>query len=211
MEEYTWDETYARRVLHAYRQFLALVKTKKDWRTLNLCPSEDVDKMWKCHIMDTTNYVHDCVLLCGCVIGRSYPNNVADEARRRSTALALVSRFGHQDVDKSSDGPWKECFPEVEAAPAPLVTPKMEPPNEDGRLTIRLRDATGEETLFQIKTTTEMGKVRASYATRKKVDPKTILLVLADGSRQVMDGDCPRLLGFQDNACVDVIMLPEQK
>ena len=95
MKKFGWDEQYARRVLNGYRQYLSLIEQKGndmagtgtvDNTLSNLTQiyypcCHDVDKMWQEHILDTTNYIHDCLLLCGRFVGRTrnlndyYDNN----------------------------------------------------------------------------------------------------------------------------------------
>ncbi len=59
MRTYSWDETKARKILTAYRQFIILKKELKDWDSKLLSPCQLVDQMWHCHILDVVNYCHD--------------------------------------------------------------------------------------------------------------------------------------------------------
>ena len=53
---------------------------------------------------------------------------------------------------------------------------------EDGTLTVRVKDQTGEETFFKVKKTTKMGKVFEAYAGRKGLQLSSLRFLL-DGER----------------------------
>lgn len=97
MRVHGWDEDHARRVLTAYKQFLALKKEKKDYYAKEITPSVEVEKMWKEHICDMGNYWHDCQLLCGHVINYD-PDESVDEnvkaSRTKNTIAAMKAKFG---------------------------------------------------------------------------------------------------------------------
>jgi hypothetical protein len=98
---YGWSESRTRKVLKAYRQFLELKKIKGDWNAETLSPSTDVDLMWHQHILDVVSYSHDCMLLCGHVVGHNPDGGLDDEARaerRKTTVGALKEHFG-EEVD----------------------------------------------------------------------------------------------------------------
>jgi hypothetical protein len=101
MRAYGWSESRTRKVLKAYRQFLELKKIKGDWNAETLSPSTDVDLMWHQHILDVVSYSHDCMLLCGHVVGHNPDGGLDDEARaerRKTTVGALKEHFG-EEVD----------------------------------------------------------------------------------------------------------------
>jgi hypothetical protein len=119
MKFYGWDELYCRRVLKAYRQFLIIKEKKKDWNAVLLLPSVDVNEMWHQHILDVNNYIHDCMLLCGHVLGHNPDTKISDEkevtskkndSRYTRTKMALEEYFDDQEIDKTKDGVWKEVF-----------------------------------------------------------------------------------------------------
>lgn len=119
MKFYGWDELYCRRVLKAYRQFLLIKEKKKDWNAVLLLPSVDVNEMWHQHILDVNNYIHDCMLLCGHVLGHNPDTKLSDEkdssnkkndSRYARTKMALEEYFDDHELDKTKDGVWKEIF-----------------------------------------------------------------------------------------------------
>ncbi|KAL7560933.1 hypothetical protein ACA910_022424 [Epithemia clementina (nom. ined.)] len=117
MNKYGWTEGHARRVLQGYKQFLALVTAKSDCHSDNRdfvleqppgdiiqtyypC-STDVDLMWQEHILDTTNYLHDCLFLCGRFIARSRDSANSHsqenkEERDETVRMELKAMFGNQ-------------------------------------------------------------------------------------------------------------------
>jgi hypothetical protein len=98
MRAYCWNESKARKVLNAYRQFLSLKKETKDWNDNILSPCYLVDQMWQIHILDVVNYCHDMMLLCGHVVGYN-PDCALDHVekqKREETTHALLERFGSE-------------------------------------------------------------------------------------------------------------------
>mmetsp|Transcript_18045 Transcript_18045/g.23291 ORF Transcript_18045/g.23291 Transcript_18045/m.23291 type:complete len:224 (-) Transcript_18045:261-932(-) len=97
MRVHLWDEEHARRVLTAYKQFLILKTERKDWYGKELSPCADVERMWQLHIVDMSNYYHDCMLLCGHVINYN-PDEAVDEnaksSHEKNTHVALKGKFG---------------------------------------------------------------------------------------------------------------------
>jgi hypothetical protein len=94
-----WDEAFARRVLKAYQQFLILKKEKQDWDATLLPPCDKVDLVWHEHMLDVCNYYHDCMLLCGHIVGHNPDGALNAEAkatRDRATRETLFERFGNQ-------------------------------------------------------------------------------------------------------------------
>lgn len=153
MRVYDWSESEARKILKAYRQFLMLKKIKEDWNAEILSPSAKVDLMWHQHILDVVNYSHDCMLLCGRVIGHNPDGGLNDSARAercRVTRAALTEHFGEKAGGDN--------------------------------ITLTFWDQRGEETLFRINTTTRLGAVFNVYADRKQVDLVTLRFLL-DGRR----------------------------
>mmetsp|Transcript_18046 Transcript_18046/g.23294 ORF Transcript_18046/g.23294 Transcript_18046/m.23294 type:complete len:231 (-) Transcript_18046:567-1259(-) len=94
MRVHLWDEEHARRVLTAYKQFLILKTERKDWYGKELSPCADVERMWQLHIVDMSNYYHDCMLLCGHVLKFSAVLDLLtkDQLKLR-TAATLKAKF----------------------------------------------------------------------------------------------------------------------
>ncbi|GFH57312.1 hypothetical protein CTEN210_13788 [Chaetoceros tenuissimus] len=72
------------------------------------------------------------------------------------------------------------------------------------QITIRVRDQSGEETVFKIKQTTKMSKVFNAYAQRKGLDPKALRFLL-DGQR-IADDETPKTLELEDEDQIDCLL-----
>eukprot|EP00538_Stauroneis_constricta_P004090 CAMPEP_0119547100 /NCGR_PEP_ID=MMETSP1352-20130426/1321_1 /TAXON_ID=265584 /ORGANISM="Stauroneis constricta, Strain CCMP1120" /LENGTH=93 /DNA_ID=CAMNT_0007591945 /DNA_START=48 /DNA_END=329 /DNA_ORIENTATION=- len=79
---------------------------------------------------------------------------------------------------------------------------KVDP--ENGPITIRVRDQTGEETFFKIKKTTKMQKVFDTYANRKGVQSGSLRFLL-DGER-VPEDATPKSLELDDQDQIDCML-----
>eukprot|EP00977_Amphora_coffeiformis_P016386 scaffold5075_cov174-Amphora_coffeaeformis.AAC.8 len=102
MRAYGWNESYARRVLAAYRQFLQLKTATQDWDGNHLEPSKEINRMWQQHVLDVCNYAYDCILVCGHVIGYLPDEEFIEEGRnhrRWNTKQALENIFTETDED----------------------------------------------------------------------------------------------------------------
>jgi len=101
MREYYWTKDFALRVLKGYRQYLELKKILEDWDCKIVAPSGPIVQMWYQHILDVTNYCHDCLLICGRVVGND-PDGGLDEWAQGKRILAtkqlLRARF-ENDID----------------------------------------------------------------------------------------------------------------
>jgi hypothetical protein len=104
MREYYWNKDYAVRVLKGYRQFLELKTILEDWDAKILAPSPPVNQMWHQHILDVSNYCHDCLLICGRVVGND-PDGALDEwaleKRMVATKQLLRARF-EREIDSDT-------------------------------------------------------------------------------------------------------------
>ena len=72
------------------------------------------------------------------------------------------------------------------------------------QITIRVKDQTGEETMFKIKKSTKMSKVFSAYAQRKGVDAAALRFLL-DGER-INDTDTPKMLELEDEDQIDCVL-----
>ena len=181
-----WDAPKARRVLAAYRQFLTLKTEHEDWDATVLSPCPLVDQMWQQHVLDVVNYCHDTMLLCGRVAGHDPDGAASGKAERdEATRRALEVRF--PDYDRAVWGH------EV-------------PVERDEKMTIGLRDMSGEVTVFELKRRTRLGNLFAAFADRKGISI-TGLAFMLDGE-PVGSDERPIDLGLEDG---DVIVaLPRQ-
>mmetsp|Transcript_16727 Transcript_16727/g.25445 ORF Transcript_16727/g.25445 Transcript_16727/m.25445 type:complete len:215 (+) Transcript_16727:169-813(+) len=80
--------------------------------------------------------------------------------------------------------------------------PAEEPSNEP--ITIRVKDQTGEETMFKIKKSTRMSKVFNAYAARKGVESASLRFLL-DGERIGPD-ETPKMLELEDEDQIDCVL-----
>lgn len=76
--------------------------------------------------------------------------------------------------------------------------------SEDAPITIRVKDQTGEETMFKIKKSTKMRKVFEAYASRKGVDVNALRFLL-DGER-IQENDSPKMLELEDEDQIDCVL-----
>eukprot|EP00573_Skeletonema_grethae_P012076 CAMPEP_0201710668 /NCGR_PEP_ID=MMETSP0578-20130828/58741_1 /ASSEMBLY_ACC=CAM_ASM_000663 /TAXON_ID=267565 /ORGANISM="Skeletonema grethea, Strain CCMP 1804" /LENGTH=285 /DNA_ID=CAMNT_0048199699 /DNA_START=648 /DNA_END=1505 /DNA_ORIENTATION=- len=193
MRAYSWDETKARKVLSAYRQFIILKKELKDWDAKILSPCHLVDQMWHCHILDVVNYCHDMMLLCGHIVGHN-PDGALDSAakqkRDKTTRVSLKERFGSYDEKVWGNGNTIEMRYD-------------DTPNERGAaihdmsMTIIIIDQEGEEVMFNnVRSTVKMGELFNLYAANKGIDILSMRFLL-DGFR-VCDGATPASLDLDD-------------
>mmetsp|Transcript_25065 Transcript_25065/g.53016 ORF Transcript_25065/g.53016 Transcript_25065/m.53016 type:complete len:196 (+) Transcript_25065:185-772(+) len=79
---------------------------------------------------------------------------------------------------------------------------KQETTNEP--ITIRVKDQTGEETMFKIKKSTKMSKVFTAYAARKGVEVASLRFLL-DGERIGPD-ETPKMLELEDEDQIDCVL-----
>ena len=204
MRTYGWDETKARKVLAAYRQFLVLKKELKDWNAQILSPCYLVDQMWHSHILDVVNYCHDMMLLCGHVVGHN-PDGALDfvgkHERDETTIAALKEHFGRYDEEVWNFSPdaagrnvLKSAMKSEDAASNKGDTP----------FTIRIKDQNGEETMFKVKRTTKLEKVFNAYAWRKGVHVNELRFFL-DGQPVNFD-DTPEIVELEDDDQIDCML-----
>ena len=71
-------------------------------------------------------------------------------------------------------------------------------------ITIRVKDQTGEETMFKIKKSTKMSKVFSAYAQRKGVEEKSLRFLL-DGER-ISETATPKMLELEDEDQIDCVL-----
>jgi small ubiquitin-related modifier len=71
-------------------------------------------------------------------------------------------------------------------------------------ITIRVKDQTGEETMFKIKKSTKMSKVFSAYAQRKGVEEKSLRFLL-DGER-ILETATPKMLELEDEDQIDCVL-----
>jgi hypothetical protein len=102
MRIHGFSESFTKRVLKGYRQFMELKSVMNDWNETKLSPSVPIQQMWAQHLLDNVNYCEDCLLLFGRVIGHN-PDGVLDgqalRERVQTTKIAFQARYG-DDLDQ---------------------------------------------------------------------------------------------------------------
>ena len=102
MRVHGFSESFAKRVLKGYRQFMELKSVMNDWNEKKLSPSVPINQMWEQHLLDNLNYSEDCLLLFGRVIGHN-PDGILDapalRERIQTTKIAFQARYG-DDLDQ---------------------------------------------------------------------------------------------------------------
>lgn len=101
MRNHGWSESFAKRTLKGYRQFMELKSVMNDWQETKLAAPMPIQQMWEQHILDNLNYTDDCFLLFGRVIGHD-PDAILHERatfdRIKTTQIAFQARYGN-DLD----------------------------------------------------------------------------------------------------------------
>ncbi|EJK77832.1 hypothetical protein THAOC_00308 [Thalassiosira oceanica] len=134
--------------------------------------------MWHQHILDVVNYCHDMMMLCGRVIGHNPDGAIAGKVERdEATKKALEQRFPEYERDI-----W----------------------GHEMLITIRVKDQTGEVTLFKMKRTTKMGKIFAVIAARKGCCSQILRFLL--GWERIDPDLTPAELELEDNDQIDVFL-----
>lgn len=228
---YGWTEDFAVKVLDGYKMFLTFKKSFEDWDAKKLSPSVPVDQMWHQHILDNRNYNKDCELLVGQVIFHDPDGGLDEDAREeriKTTIGALrikydddydkeVWNFGsirRQDredrlmrmqqaraASRSSSDDINDSDVDTSLASSSGGLRAVSPVP----LTIRVRDMTGEETFFTIKSSTLMGKVFEAYCEQKGVARHSMNFLL-DGQGIYNDSVTPLMLGLHDQDQVDAML-----
>lgn len=70
---------------------------------------------------------------------------------------------------------------------------------------ITVQNQQGAKVAFQIKPTTTMKRLKASYCERQSIHIGAIRFLYSDGER-VMDDDTPASKNLQDNEIIDAVM-----
>jgi hypothetical protein len=193
-----WGESTARSVLKAYRQFLFLKKETKDWNAQLLMPSASVDQMWRQHILDVVNYAHDCMLLCGFVVGYN-PDAIHDndeegkQRRRDATHKELLKYFG-PELEERGISEWSDIFPNRFREKDRAIGSGQNGAGD--RLTARVRTLTGREFLVHFKRDTRMQDFFELVAHKLGIQPTGIHLHHL--GKQVSYDDTPQSLQFKD-------------
>ena len=214
VREYGWSWGFAERVLQGYKKFLQLKTHLCDWDHKILSPSIPVDKMWHMHILDVANYIKDCELLCGRLVGHNPDGMLDAEARSRrveTTKHILQNQLG-EDLDAgvwdfgAVDGGVGDNNGSDEESPDSKRR-RIDPPRApvaNELIAIRIKDANGEETQFKVKHTTKMGKVFKAYSELKGISRSTLRFRL-DGN-PVGEDNTAQYLELEDGDQIDVML-----
>ena len=196
----------ARKRVIAYKQFLALKAASLDIDATKLSPPPLIDSVWHEHVLDTKRYAPACLLAFGHPIHHD-PNGDADVGqralRREATLVALEKVYG-DDYDEelwafpAEAPPRRRRRREAEDTPASRTRRRTTTPSS---LNIRIRDQTGDETFFKVKTTTKLDKVFNAFATRKGVAASDLRFLL-EGAR-VRGDQTVADIGMEDDDQID--------
>ena len=108
MQEEGWDAATAAKAVGHYRRFLCMRDIEP---TLDLVPTDDIDKVWHQHILFTRAYADDCQRLFGRYIHHEPATGAAEEkplvqdGLERTQAL-YFELFGEEYVE----GTWLSHF-----------------------------------------------------------------------------------------------------
>jgi len=213
VREYGWSWAFTDRVLQGYKKFLQLKKDLSDWDHKILSPSIPVDKMWHMHILDVANYIKDCELLCGRLVGHNPDGMLDADARSRrveTTRHILQNQLG-EDLDARV---WN--FGEVNGGSGDNGSDEESPDRKRRRIdpprapvaneliAIRIRDGNGEEIQYKVKHTTKMGKVFKAYSEFKRIS-LSVLRFRLDGN-PVKEDDTAQYLELEDGDLIDAML-----
>ena len=197
----------ARNRVMAYKQFLSLKAATLDIDATKLSPPPLIDRVWHEHVLDTKHYAPACLAAFGHPIHHD-PNGDADvpaRARRRAATLVALKKCYPDNYDEEiwafpAEAPHKRKRAVVkrEGTPASRTRRRTTTPSS---LNIRLRDQTGEETFFKVKTTTKLDKVFNAFATRKGVAASDLRFLL-EGAR-VRGDQTVADIGMEDDGQID--------
>ena len=197
----------------AYTQFLSLKAATLDIDAAKLSPPPLIDRVWHEHVLDTKHYAPACLAAFGHPIHHD-PNGDADvpaRARRRAATLVALKKCYPDNYDEEiwafpAEAPHKRKRAVVkrEGTPASRTRRRTTTPSS---LNIRLRDQTGDETFFKVKTTTKLDKVFNAFATRKGVAAAD-LRFLIDGAR-ICGDQTPADIGMADGDQFDCMLVQQ--
>lgn len=96
MDSYAWTETEARQASQNYLRFLALLRVYPDRL---LIPTQDIDRVWHCHILHTRQYRQDCQTIFGYYLDHDPNSNLRMSNRSlfeasRQTKILFEQHFG---------------------------------------------------------------------------------------------------------------------
>jgi hypothetical protein len=157
---------------------------KGDWNAEILSPSTEVEKMWHQHILDVVNYSHECMLLCGHVIGHNPDGGLIDSApaeRGEATRAAFEEHFGEKAGDEILPTIVESTINAPALSSAEVIAVRMR--SQGGVSFFRIRSGRRLEILFQ------------EYARLKKVN--------RDDFRFVFHGE--QLLGDETAEMLELI------
>lgn len=213
MRTHGWNETKARKVLGAYRQFLLLKKIHEDWNAEMFSPCYLVDQMWHSHILDVVNYCHDMMLLCGQVLGHN-PDGaldiIAKRKRDHDTRASLRDEFGMYDKEVWDYSPYVSGSSSRHAAHS--ATPSSNGNRGQGRrhelssemICITFSDQNRNEEFIRMGKSTPMANALDAYAAKRGMDIIRIRFMI-DGE-SVCPFSTPESLGLYDGDQIDVFL-----
>ena len=89
---YNWNPEYTAKVIFEYKRFLTLRVENSD-----LSPSDDIDKLWHYHILDTKSYYTYCIEKFGKIIHHNPADSLNQKLRQirlANTHVKYLDKFG---------------------------------------------------------------------------------------------------------------------
>jgi len=221
MRHYGWSEVYARRVLQAYKEFLALKKIHVDYAADKLSPSRAIDRMWHMHVLDTKRYAQDMQLLCGGFVHHDIDGGVDKQARQRRltfTLRSLQQKFpdydaqiwgapvyaaanNHELTDSETTGTTQSHASEISPDDALCQRHQDAPVDNHGNsIVIQVRSLTGRQIHFRIKRTTTFHRLLTAFADAMGASSDGFRLIWR--GRQLELRQTPAMINMEGNEVV---------
>lgn len=97
-----WSDETACDAVAAYEKFFNLKIAADDFNSTKLLAPPAIDKVWRLHVLDTANYVRDCIKMCGKVISHSVDGVDRDEMMKRRNRTKRVYERLHGTFPEDS-------------------------------------------------------------------------------------------------------------
>jgi hypothetical protein len=126
---YGWTEEHVQRIELAYRRFLKLLAFHPGTQ---LAPTQDIDKFWHAHILDTRKYAADCDRIFGRFLHHyPYLGMLGDSDKQTlaadSLSMLYEREFGEPMPDNAPKAAWcGAAMPEKQAAWCGAATPEKQ-------------------------------------------------------------------------------------
>lgn len=95
---YNWNIDYTFQVIYEYEKFMEL-----RFEDSGLSPSDDIDKLWHLHILDTKIYYEYCMKRFGSLVHHNPQDSIDQEARKiryKNTLIKYIKKFSYPKYEK---------------------------------------------------------------------------------------------------------------